>query len=39
MIVFPGYYGANQTPDELATIRKVPIAELIEMYPEFKSYY
>ena len=36
---FPGYYGANQTPDELVTIRKVPIAELIEMYPELKSYF
>jgi len=36
---FPGYYGANQTPDELVTIRKVPIAELVEMYPELKSFF
>ena len=36
---FPGYYGANQTPDELVTIRRVPVADLIEMYPELNSYF
>lgn len=36
---FPGYYGANQTPDELVTIRKIPVSDLIEMYPELKSYF
>tara|TARA_R100001460_G_scaffold80267_1_gene121234 strand:- start:1131 stop:2888 length:1758 start_codon:yes stop_codon:yes gene_type:complete len=36
---FPGYYGADQTPDELVTIRRVPIGELIELYPELKSHF
>jgi len=36
---FPGYYGANQTPDELVTIRRVPISDLMEMYPELKGYF
>ena len=36
---FPGYYGANQTPDELVTVRTVPVDELINMYPELKAYY
>ena len=36
---FPGYYGANQTPDELVTVRTVPVDELITMYPELKAYY
>ena len=36
---FPGYYGANQTPDELVTIRKIPVSDLVEMYPELKSYF
>ena len=36
---FPGYYGANQVPDELVTIRRVPVADLIEMYPELNSYF
>ena len=36
---FPGYYGADQTPDELVTIRRVPVGELIELYPELRSYF
>jgi len=36
---YPGYYGANQMPEELVTVRKVPVNELISLYPELKSYY
>ena len=36
---FPGYYGNMQEPQELAIIQKVPVKNLIQMYPELKSYF
>ena len=36
---YPGYYGANQMPEELVTVRKVPVNELVTLYPELKAYY
>jgi len=36
---FPGYYGNKQKPQELAIIQKIPIQNLIKMYPELKAYY
>ena len=36
---FPGYFGNTQQPDELAIIQKVPIAKLVKMYPELKSWF
>ena len=36
---FPGYYGNKQKPQELAIIQKIPIQNLIQMYPELKAYY
>ena len=36
---FPGYMGNNQSPDELAIIQKVPIKQLLQMYPELKAWF
>lgn len=36
---FPGYMGNNQSPDELAIIQRVPIKQLIQLYPELKSWF
>mgnify|MGYP003113069622 CR=1 FL=1 len=36
---FPGYNGNSQMADELVNIRKVPIPDLIKMYPELKSFF
>tara|TARA_Y100000114_G_scaffold154421_1_gene176422 strand:- start:3383 stop:5152 length:1770 start_codon:yes stop_codon:yes gene_type:complete len=36
---FPGYQGANQMAEELVSIRNVPVNNLIQMYPELKSYF
>ncbi len=36
---FPGYMGNNQSPDELAIVQKVPIKQLLQMYPELKSWF
>ena len=36
---FPGYFGNKQKPQELAIIQKVPIKNLIDMYPELKSWF
>ena len=36
---FPGYYGNMQEPSELAIIQKVPVKNLISMYPELKAYF
>jgi len=36
---FPGYYGNMQEPQELAIIQKVPVKNLIQMYPELKAYF
>ena len=36
---FPGYYGNMQEPQELAIIQKVPVKNLISMYPELKAYF
>jgi len=36
---FPGYYGNMQEPQELAIIQKVPVKNLIAMYPELKSWF
>jgi len=35
----PGYMGNNQSPDELAIIQKVPIKQLLQMYPELKAWF
>jgi len=36
---FPGYFGNGQDPKELAIIQRVPVSNLIEMYPELKSWF
>jgi len=36
---FPGYMGNNQSPDELAIVQKVPIKQLLQMYPELKAWF
>jgi len=36
---YPGYYGTAQQPDELGVIRRIPEADLIQMYPELKGYF
>ena len=36
---FPGYYGNMQEPSELAIIQKVPVKNLVSMYPELKAYF
>ena len=36
---FPGYFGNGQDPKELAIIQRVPIKNLIEMYPELSSWF
>ena len=36
---FPGYFGNGQDPQELAIIQKVPVKNLIELYPELRSYF
>lgn len=36
---FPGYFGNTQTPSELAIIQKVPVNNLLKMYPELKSWF
>ena len=36
---FPGYMGNMQNPDELAIIQKVPVRNLVQMYPELKSWF
>ena len=38
-MTFPGYQGANQMAEELATIRTIPADTLVRMYPELKSYF
>ena len=36
---YPGYYGAQQEPEELGLIRRIPEANLVKMYPELKGYF
>ena len=36
---FPGYQGANQMAEELVSIKKVPLNNLVKMYPELKKYF
>ena len=36
---FPGYNGNNQMAEELVNVRKVPVPDLVKMYPELKSYF
>jgi len=36
---FPGYFGNGQDPKELAIIQRVPIKNLLEMYPELSSWF
>jgi len=36
---FPGYFGNSQTPSELAIIQKIPVRNLIKMYPELRSWF
>jgi hypothetical protein len=36
---FPGYFGNGQDPKELAIVQKVPVKNLIEMYPELRSWF
>ena len=36
---FPGYQGANQMAEELVSIRKVPLNNLVKMYPELQKYF
>tara|TARA_R100001086_G_scaffold144464_1_gene76177 strand:+ start:5533 stop:7269 length:1737 start_codon:yes stop_codon:yes gene_type:complete len=36
---YPGHMGNTQDPQELAIVTKIPIKELLKMYPELKSWY
>ena len=36
---YPGYYGTAQQPQELGIIRRIPESDLVQMYPELKSYF
>ena len=36
---FPGYFGNGQDPKELAIIQRVPVSNLLELYPELTSWF
>ncbi len=36
-LCYPGHFGADQQPNELAILQRIPHAELAKTYPKFKS--
>ena len=38
-ITYPGYFGVNQQPEEIATVRTVPARKLRRLYPAFGTAY
>lgn len=36
-LCYPGYFGVDQQPKELAVVQRVPHVTLAEMYPKFKN--